>query len=107
MARDHGLEELLNDYLTDTGGLSERPMFGGMAWLFNGHLLCAARDDGILIRLGKGNDQNALMRPGIEPMVSRGRVISGWVRLSSDVAVDESITGQLLSEALVFVRSLA
>lgn len=53
MARDEGLEELLRDDLRAEPGLTETAMFGGWAWLLNGNLLCGARDDGILARLGK------------------------------------------------------
>lgn len=50
-------------------------MFGGWVWL-----LWGARDDGMLVRLGKGNDGWALDIPGVEPMISRGKHMSGWVR---------------------------
>ena len=40
MARDKGLEELLNENLAGMPGLTQKAMFGGMAWLVNGNLLC-------------------------------------------------------------------
>lgn len=54
--RDLGLEELVRQELGERPGLSEKPMFGGLAFLLNGNLVCGARDDGMLVRLGKGND---------------------------------------------------
>ena len=39
MARDMGLEELLSENLAGTPGLTQKAMFGGMAWLVNGNLL--------------------------------------------------------------------
>ena len=30
-------------------------MFGGWAWLLRGNLVCGAREDGLLARLGKGS----------------------------------------------------
>jgi hypothetical protein len=56
MARDQGLEELLNDDLAKVHGLKQKAMFGGWAWFVNGNLLCGARDEGMLARLGKSND---------------------------------------------------
>ena len=53
MARDKGLEELLNDSLTEIPGLTQKAMFGGLAWLLNGNLLCGASKNGMLVRLGK------------------------------------------------------
>ena len=106
MARDAGLEEIINDDLESEFELRQKPMFGGWAWLLDGKLLCGARDDGMLIRLGKGNDAWALQIPGIVPMISRGRIMQGWVRADSQVYGDDDLRSKLLSCALSFVRSL-
>ena len=106
MARDEGLEELMREYLGADHDLTERPMFGGRAWLLDGHLLCGARDDGALFRLGNGNDQWALDIDGVVPMVSRGRAMKGWVRVASDALGDENLARKLIDAAFAFVRSL-
>jgi hypothetical protein len=43
MPRDPGLEELVKSSLGNTRGLSEKPMFGGWAYLLHGNLLIGAR----------------------------------------------------------------
>ena len=106
MARDEGLEELLKEDLGEEWGLTEKAMFGGRAWLLNGNLLCGARDDGMLARLGKNNDGWALQMPGIVPMFSRGRRMQGWVRAGPEAFGDDALRRKLLDAALTFVRSL-
>jgi len=106
MARDPGLEELMRDQLSLLEGLSEKAMFGGLAWLMNGHLLCAARDDGALIRLGKGYDRKVLAISGITPMISRGRIMEGWLRVEAETFADDLLAEKLLEEAVAFVRAL-
>ena len=106
MARDAGLEELVREHLNSKFGLTERPMFGGWAWLLDGSLLCGARDDGVLVRLGKGNDRWALEIDGIAPMVSREKVMSGWVRVAPETFADDALAVRLLDAALAFVRTL-
>lgn len=106
MARDNGLEALLSEELQDERGITEKAMFGGWAWLVHGNLLCGARDDGLLLRLGKGNDDRALQQPGIVPMISRGRRMQGWVRVAPEVYGDDALRRKLLDAALAFVRSL-
>ena len=106
MARDEGLEELLREELQAEPGLAEKTMFGGRAWLLNGNLLCGARDDGMLARLGKGNDGWALETPGIVPMLSRGRRMEGWIRAGPLAFGDDSLRRRLIDAALAFVRSL-
>ena len=106
MARNKVLEELLNDDLAQARGVTEKGMFGGRAWLLNGNLLCGARDDGMLVRLGKGNDTWALATPGIGPMISRGRPMQGWVRAAAKAFEDDALRRKLLKAALDFNRSL-
>ncbi|HLJ85692.1 MAG TPA: TfoX/Sxy family protein [Candidatus Angelobacter sp.] len=106
MARDKGLEELLNDNLSGTRGLTQKAMFGGMAWLVNGNLLCGARHDGMLVRLGKDKDAWALAIPGIIPMIMQGRTMNGWVRAAANAYSDDALRQKLLDAALEFNRSL-
>ncbi|SCB57777.1 TfoX N-terminal domain-containing protein [Rhizobium aethiopicum] len=106
MARDPGLEELLREELGDRPGLSEKSMFGGRAFLLNGNLLCGARSDGMLIRLGKGNDDWALALPGVIQMLMGERVMQGWLRASAEAYGDDALRRRLLDAALAYVESL-
>ena len=106
MARDAGLEELVREHLAGEAGIAEAPMFGGLAWLLRGHLLCGARADGMLVRLGKGGDAWALALPGIAPMVMRGRPMRGWVRAGPEAFGHDALRRQLLDAALAFARTL-
>jgi hypothetical protein len=106
MARDTGLEELLRDELGQRPGLSEKSMFGGWAFLLNDHLLCAARNDGMLVRLGKGNDDWALTLPDIKQMLSGTRVMQGWVRAGPDAYGNDMLRKRLLLAALNYVEAL-
>lgn len=106
MARDEGLEELLREDFGELPGLTEKAMFGGRAFLLNGNLLCGARDDGLLARLGAGNDGWALECSDIVPMISRGRRMRGWVRAGPTAFGDDALRRKLLDAALAFVRGL-
>ena len=106
MARDEGLEEILREDLGGMSGLTEKAMFGGWAWLLDGNLLCAARDDGMLARLGKDRDGWALEMPDVIPMISRGRRMQGWVRAGPSAFGDDALRRKLVDAALAFVRSL-
>lgn len=106
MTRDRGLEELINDDLRTTPGLTQKAMFGGWVWLLHGNLLCGARDEGLLVRLGKGQDAWALEIDGVLPMVSGNRRMHGWVRAAPGVYADSVIRRTLLDRALAFVSGL-
>jgi len=106
MARDEGLEELPREQLRSHPGLTEKAMFGGRAWLLDGNLICGARDDGMLVRLGAGRDGWALEMPEVAPMISRGRPMRGWVRAGPGAFGDDALRAKLVEAALAFVRSL-
>jgi len=106
MARDPGLEALLNEDLQAIPGLREKAMFGGWAWLLDGKLLCGARQDGLLARIGRTNEEWALAVPGIVPMLSRGRRMRGWVRAGPDAYGDDALRRRLLDAAVQFTKSL-
>ena len=106
MARDPGLEDLIRGDLPRDAALTEKAMFGGWAWLLNGKLLLGARGDGMLARLGKGNDGWALALPDIAPMISRGRAMDGWVRAGPAAYGDDALRLGLIEGALEFVGRL-
>lgn len=106
MARDKGLEELIREDLCALSGVSEKGMFGGWAWLLGGNLLCCARDDGMLVRLGKGRSEWALELDGVATMMSGSRVMHGWVRCGPHVYGDDGLRGKLMAHAIEFVRTL-
>ena len=106
MARDPGLEELLRNDLAEVRGLTEKPMFGGLAWLLHGNLLCGARAGSLLIRLGKDKDAWALKHEGMERMTMQGRPMSGWLRAGQAAFADDALRARLLKAALEFNRTL-
>jgi TfoX/Sxy family transcriptional regulator of competence genes len=106
MTRDAGLEELIQDELKSTTGVTEKAMFGGWAWLFGGNLFCGARQDGMLVRLGKEQDAWALEISGVVPMLSRGRRMHGWVRADAQAYGNDITRHKLIASALHFVQSL-
>jgi hypothetical protein len=106
VARDAGLEEMVWEDLAGQPGLATKTMFGGLCWLLDGNLLCAASDKGMLVRLGKGQDGWALEHAGVEPMRMTGHSMPGWIRVHPDAYGDDDLRGRLIEGALSFVRTL-
>jgi hypothetical protein len=107
MARDKGLEELLEGDFAGMRGLTQKPMFGGIAWLLRGNLLCGAREDGMLLRLGKDGNAWALKQSGVEPMVMHGRPLSGWVRANAKAYGNDTLRAKLIAAAIDFNGTLS
>lgn len=106
MARDPGLEALIEDDLGSLKGLTTRAMFGGWVWLLHGNLLCGARQRGLLARIGPENQTWALNLLGVTQMVMRGHPMTGWVNADPQTCADDALRQRLLTAALSFVCSL-
>ena len=80
-------------------------MFGGIGFMLNGNLLIAVSSRGLLARVGKDAQHDALMRPGATPMVMRDRLMSGYIRVDAS-ALDESKVVSWVHLARLFVQTL-
>jgi TfoX/Sxy family transcriptional regulator of competence genes len=84
MAYDEALAERVREVLAGTPGLSERKMFGGLAFMLDGHMCCGIVGDRLMLRLGAGPAEEALTRPHVEPMDFTGRPMTGMVYVAPD-----------------------
>jgi TfoX/Sxy family transcriptional regulator of competence genes len=91
--------------LAGIANLHEVRMFGGIGFMLNGNMLAAASKRGLLLRVGKDREHEALSRPGARPMEMRGRVMEGYVYVDSP-ALSGDATQKWLQLALAFVQTL-
>lgn len=85
MAYDEDLAERIRELLATTAAVDEKRMFGGLAFLVNGHMaVCASRDGGLMVRVPAEDTDTLLTRAHVEPMVMAGRQSRGWIRVSAD-----------------------
>lgn len=105
MAWDEGLAQLLRDDL-EGAGVTEKKMFGGLAFLSGGHMVCGVHKGGAMFRVGKPNEAAALAIPGAAPMLFTGKPMSGMVDFSDEATADDALRGQLMALALGFVKTL-
>ena len=60
-------------------GVTEQRMFGGICFMLNGNMAIAASPNGLLVRVGKEANDAALERPGVRPMIQRGKPLAGYI----------------------------
>lgn len=87
------------------GAAHEIRMFGGIGFMLNGNLTVAASRRGLLVRVGKDQQQAALARLGARPMVMRGRVMEGYIYVDPPAITDVAVRAWV-KMALTFVRTL-
>jgi TfoX/Sxy family transcriptional regulator of competence genes len=83
MAYDEELADRIRELVGGEAGLTEQKMFGGLGFMLDGNMAVAASGQGgLLVRV---DPESSYDEPGVEPMVMRGREMTGWLRVSSDV----------------------
>jgi len=73
MAYDEALAERIRVALGPRDGLTERKMFGGIAFLDRGNMCLGVTHDELMVRIGKAGLAAALQEPGARPMQMQGR----------------------------------
>lgn len=107
MAYDEELAERIRAVLADRTDVSERRMFGGLAFLVDGHMAAAAAGSahGMMLRCHPDDTQEHLV-DGAEPMVMRGRELSGWLLLPIERLTDRAALERWLDIAIAYVQTL-
>jgi hypothetical protein len=84
MAYDEDLANRIRELVAGDGA-DEKRMFGGLAFLINGHMAVAASGrGGLMVRVPPGDTAKLLDRDHVEPMVMAGRETRGWLRVSTE-----------------------
>jgi TfoX/Sxy family transcriptional regulator of competence genes len=106
MAYDGELADRLRALLEGEEHLTEKRMFGGLAFLLDGHMALAANSRGeLMVRINPSRADDLLARPGVQPMVMRGRPMSGWLDVEATTIDDATLQGWV-DEGVSYVRSL-
>jgi TfoX/Sxy family transcriptional regulator of competence genes len=85
VAYDEELAERLRELLYNEPQLTERKMFGGLAFLINGNMAIAASGQGgVLVRVDPTKSDKLVDTSNAEVAVMRGRPMDGWLRVASE-----------------------
>ena len=84
MAYDEDLAERIRELLDDEGGVIEKKMFGGLAFLIGGRMAVAASGQGgVLVRVDPAQSDALVATTNARPMEMRGRPMQGWLQLDA------------------------
>lgn len=94
MAYDEGLAQRVREVFADSPNVTEKKMFGGLAFMFSGHMCCGISGDTLMLRVGPAQYEEALARVHAREMDFTGKSMKGFVYvdpagLESDVDLND------------------
>jgi TfoX/Sxy family transcriptional regulator of competence genes len=107
MAYDEDLANRLRELLAGEDAVTEKKMFGGLAFLVHGHMsVSASRNGGLLARIDPAETEAALARDHVSLMEMGGRTMDGWVRVAPEAVRTTRQLGPWVERSLSFVKTL-
>ena len=107
MAYDVELAERIRKIVFNEQGLTTSRMFGGLAFLINGHLAASASSQGgMLLRVDPAQTDSLVTSPHLERFQMRGREMNGWLRIAPEAISTERSLRKWIAYGLAYARSL-
>ena len=107
MAYDEELADRLRELVQAENGLTEKRMFGGLAFLINGNMaVSASGQGGLLLRVDPADTATLVERPEASRFVMRGREMDGWLRIDPAGLATKRQLKSWVSRGVNYARSL-
>jgi TfoX/Sxy family transcriptional regulator of competence genes len=107
VAYDEDLAGRIRELIADDPDVSEKAMFGGLAFLVAGNMSVAASGQGgLLVRVDPAQSDALVEEPHAEPFVMRGRAMQGWLRVDTDGELTAHQLESWVSRGVAYARSL-
>jgi TfoX-like protein len=107
MAYDEELAHRVREQLAGEEGVSEKAMFGGLAFLLRGNMAVGLSSGGeLMVRVGPEGTDAALARPRTRLFDMSGRPMPGWILVAPEgVKTERELAGRM-SRGVQFARTL-
>ncbi|MEU1999104.1 TfoX/Sxy family protein [Nocardia gamkensis] len=104
MAYDEELAERIRELIVPGPELTERKMFGGLAFLISGNMAVAASGQGGLLVRVDPEEGERLLGDAVQPMVMGGREMVGWLRVTT--TDDDEVLREWVERGVAYARTL-
>jgi TfoX/Sxy family transcriptional regulator of competence genes len=108
MAYDEELADRIRDVVQGEPGLSEKRMFGGLAFLVHGNMaVSASSQGGLLLRIDPAQAESLVDQQHVRRFEMRGREMDGWLRVDVELLGTDEELRRWVNHGLTYARSLA
>ena len=107
MAYDEDLANRIRELIASAPDVTERKMFGGLAFLIGGNMSVAASGQGgLMVRVDPADSDDLLAEPHARPVEMRGRAMRGWLRVDADGVRTKRQLESWVERGVAYARSL-
>jgi len=107
VAYDERLAERIRELIAGETGLTEKKMFGGLAFLIDGNMAVAASGQGgVLVRVDPAQSDMLVATTGARLMEMRGRSMQGWLRVDPEDLRTKRQLAKWVQLGTMYARSL-
>lgn len=106
MSVDEGLVERIRAVIDVSGGLVEKRMFGGLAFLLHGNMALGVIGSDLIVRVGADAYSAALEESGARPFDMTGRPMRGWVVVGPEATTEDGELERWLARGVAHAASL-
>jgi len=106
MAYDELLAARVRDSIGPHAGLTEREMFGGMAFMINGNMAVGVSGDELMVRVGKQAHDDAVSRNGARTFDMGARPMIGWISVDDEGFSTEEDFTTWVDQGVAYAESL-
>ncbi len=107
MAYDEDLADRIRELAAGERALTEKKMFGGLAFLVDGHIAVAASGQGgILVRVDPDESAALVAKTKAYPMEMRGRPMQGWLRVDAQHVRTKPQLSKWVRRGITYARLL-
>ena len=106
MAFNEKLADRVRKILKPRRNVCEKKMFGGLAFMLNGHMCCVVEKNNLMVRVGPEHYEEALAKPHARPMDFTGRPLTGFVYVGPGGYRTEKSLTRWVNLGLSFAASL-
>jgi hypothetical protein len=107
VAYDEQLADRIRACLDGEPGVTEKRMFGGLAFLIDGSMaVSASGQGGLLLRVDPAETQTLTTEPNVDRAVMRGREMDGWLRVAAKAVAGDDDLERWVRRSVDYARSL-
>ncbi len=107
MAYDDELANRIRELIAVEEGLTEKKMFGGLAFLIGGNMAVGVSGKGgLMVRVDPAETDTLVAKPHAQPFEMRGRPMQGWLRVDADGVRTKRQLEPWVRRGVAYARSL-